>query len=227
MKILEFIFHLGVVFAVFGFLWWIFMAILALFRGGRSKNEIETYSLKLINYFFLVSVTTRFAVDPKFGLRGAEELTGHILGGLILLMYLVSKIQRKEQRLQMIAQFSRFGRLPKPVFNRKIEVGLVVLALLFFFMFTFLPDTSYNPITNWFVDSIINIVDTPVFGFIFKVVGFFFLLSVLFKFVGSILQLLGIKPPVSVQSTSFTDFRDDNSEQKSDDDDFDDYEEIK
>lgn len=227
MKILEFIFHLGVVFAVFGFLWWIFMAILAIFRGGRSRNEIETYSLKLINYFFLVSVTARFAVDPKFGLKGAEDQTGNIVAGLILLMYLIGKIQKKEQRLQMSMALRGFMQPVKRVFNRKVEVILLFVAIAFFTLFVFVPETSYNPVTNWFVESIINIADTPVFGFIFKVIGFFFLLNVLFRFIGGILQVLGLKSPVTIQSTNFTDFRNTKDSDKSDEDDFDDYEEVK
>ncbi len=229
MKVLEFIFHLGVVFAVFGFLWWIFMAILALFRGGRSKNEIETYSLKLINYFFLVSVTARFAVDSRFGLKGAEEFTANVLGGMILLMYLFGKIQQKEQRLQMMVAFRGFAKQMKSVFNRKIEIALILVAIGFYLLFVFIPETAFNPITNWFVESIINIADTPVFGFIFKVVGFFFLLRVLFRFIGGILQVLGLKSPITMQTSPFSgiDDKNENSDKKKDDDDFDDYEEVK
>ena len=228
MKIIEFIFHLGVVFAVFGFIWWVFMAILALFRGGRSRNEIETYSLKLINYFFLVSVTARFVVDKRFGLKGAEELTAHIIGGMILLMYLFGKIQKKEQRLQLMVAFKGFSSRLKKVFNRKVEIALVILAIGFYLLFIFVPNTTLNPVTNWFVESIINIADTPIIGFVFKVIGFFFLLSVLFRFVGGILSILGLQNPIQFQASSFSDFNDKNDDTtQNDNDDFDDYEEIK
>lgn len=229
MKILEFIFHLGVVFAVFGFLWWIFTALLSLLRGGQSKSVIETYSLKLINYFFLVSVTARFSEDDRFGLRGSDDFTGMIIGGLVLVMFLLGKIQKKEQQVAMLSAFQQVSPLSarmKPVFHRNLEIVLLFVALGFYGLFLWLPETSFNPITNWFVDSIVNIVDTPVFGFIFKVIGFFFLLSVLFKFISGFLTLIGLRPP-TIQANSYFHVNRDGDDKDKKDDDFDDYEEVK
>jgi hypothetical protein len=229
MKILEFIFHLGVVFAVFGFLWWIFTALLSLLRGGRTRTSIEVYSLKLVNYFFLVSVTARFSADDRFGLRGSDDLTGMVIGGMVLLMFLLGKVQKKEQQIEMLKTFQHVSPLNarmKPVFNRNLEILMLFVALGFYGLFTFLPETAYNPVTNWFVDSIVNIVDTPVFGFIFKVIGFFFLLGVLFRFIGGILSLLGLRPP-SIQSNSYFHTNREGKDKDKKEDDFDDYEEIK
>ena len=107
---------------------------------------------------------------------------------------------------------------------------MILVAIGFYLLFVFIPETAFNPITNWFVESIINIADTPVFGFIFKVIGFFFLLRVLFRFIGGILQVLGLKSPVTFQASPFSEIDVDVEEEnnkKKDDDDFDDYEEVK
>ena len=74
-------------------------------------------------------------------------------------------------------------------------------------------------LSTWpFHDSIINIEDTPVFGFIFKVIGFFFLLSLIFKMVNTFTFLIsggkvGNQPP-------------NNNGSDSNNNKFDDFEEI-
>ena len=103
----------------------------------------------------------------------------------------------------------------RPAFDMRYEIAVIALSLGLFTTFYFFPNLAYNPISNWFLDSILNIEDTPVFGFIFKVIGFFFLLSVLSKIFGAIMLLL-TGPP-----------RDMSNDNRDDDDDFDDYVEIK
>ena len=64
--------------------------------------------------------------------------------------------------------------------------------------------------------TIVDIEDTPVFGFIFKVIGFFFMVSIIMKVVQGFTALV---------TGSANNEGDDNSEDS--DDDFDDYTEIK
>lgn len=221
MEVIEFIFQLGVVFAVFGFLWFLFSGLLTILRGGDSKSVVETYILKLINYFFLVSVTVRFCINEEDCIRGDIGSTRNIIGVLILLMFLLGKIQRKEKRMDMLNALAEVTGRFKPVYNQTVEWALIVVSVALFFLFEFVPSLMHNFITDWFVDSIANIIDTPVFGFIFKVIGFFFMVGIIFKFVGGFLQLLGIRPRISSRSSSNFD-----SDKKRKKDDFDDYEEM-
>ena len=223
MRIIDFIFQLGVVFAVFTFLWWLFNALLTILRGGASKNIVETYSLKFINYFFLVSVTARFCTEEYEGTFGNDGIAGNIIGGLILLMFLLGKIQKKEQRVNMLKAMGNMTARFEPVYNKKIEWILLFVSVALLILFESIPPFMHNPITNWFVESILNIIDTPVFGFIFKVVGFFVMLRIIFKFLGGIFQLIGIR--TQTQSNSF--YESDHSEKEKKEDDYDDYEEMK
>lgn len=222
-KVFEFIFQLGVVFAVFGFLWWLFSAALSILRGGSSSNIFETYILKAINYFFLVSVTVRFCINEADDVRGEIFSTKNIIGALILLMFLLGKIQRKERRLDMLNAMGNITGRFKTVYNPTVEWILIVFSVVLFYVFEFAPFLMHNFITDWFVDSIVNIIDTPVFGFIFKIVGFFFMLGIIFKFIGGFFQLFGLKPRSSgvYINTNF-----DSGKRKRDKDDFDDYEEM-
>ena len=102
-----------------------------------------------------------------------------------------------------------------PVFNVRYEIGVILIAVATFTLFIFYPAWASNPISNWFLASILDIEDTPVFGFIFKVIGFFFMASIIVKVTQGFLSLF-IRGDVNKDS-------DDND----DDDHFDDFTEIK
>ncbi len=101
-------------------------------------------------------------------------------------------------------------------FDVRAEIGLVVLSLSFFITCFFYPGLAENSISFWMKDAIINIEDTPIFGFVFKVIGFFFLLSIFGKIFQSILLI--VSPRQMHPSSGQTDDKERN--------DFDDYEEI-
>lgn len=95
-------------------------------------------------------------------------------------------------------------------FNSKYEIVIIILSLLVFIGFIFRPDIANNVVAFWFKESILDIESTAIIGFIFKVIGFFFLMSILFKTVNSFQYI----------SESLI-----NKNQRKDSD-FDDYEEI-
>ena len=74
----------------------------------------------------------------------------------------------------------------------------------------FRPDIANNAVAFWFKDSILDIESTAIIGFVFKVIGFFFLIGILFKTVNSFQY---------ISEALF------NKNQRKDSD-FDDYEEI-
>ncbi|MGV3629983.1 MAG: hypothetical protein ACO1O6_02205 [Bacteroidota bacterium] len=215
MKFIELAFRLGVIFAIFGFIWGIFQIILGILRGSRQKSVIEEYSLKFVQYFFLVDVTFLFCI--KKGGDNQLLLNELVFSGFILLLYFVGRLQNKQQRLTF---FQISGtRLPnfKPVFNLSAEIAAIVFAVALFTFFVFLPVYANNPLSNWFYQSILDIEDTFFFGFIFKVIGFFVLVGILMKLVNGLSFLISGKPIASARR---------QGEDPSGKDDFDDYEEI-
>ena len=219
MDILNFIFQLGVVFAIFGFLWWLISAGLMILRGGRRASTVETYIIRMVRYFFLVDVAFLFCLNQA---NNILDLQNSIITGLILLTYFLGKLQTGQLKKQMLS-FKAYGNNQllnqfKPVFDFKAELLVILLAIGFFVLFIFFPSFAFNPISEWFFESIVDIEDTPVFGFIFKVIGFFFMVSILMKFINGFMTLLSggaIQPP----SNNF-----DKRNKK--EDDFDDYEEL-
>jgi hypothetical protein len=216
--LLNFIFRLGVVFAIFGFLWWLIHAGFFLLRGGRQQTLAESYIIKMVRYFFLVDVTFLFCLDQN---DGFVDVQNALFAGLILLTFFIGKLQNAQMKSQFFS-FRMQGNMQmmnqfKPIFNFRAELIVIILSLGFFALFLFYPSFASNPISEWFYDSIVDIEDTPVFGFIFKVIGFFFMLSVLMKFISGFITLLSggaISPPSN------------NFGKRKKDDDFDDFEEL-
>jgi len=216
MQILEFIFHFGVIISVFTFLWWFLGLILSLLFApmGLTPSKVY-YAQKILKYFFLVTVAFRFALDDRFGLQGSSDKTGYIISALILLAYLIGKTEAKSNRMKFYANFGPMRTVSITPFNRNKELLLIGFAILVYAYFVFFPEGANNMITNWLVDSIVSISDTPVIGWIFKIIGFFFLVIVIMRFVNGIFALIGLSP----RNNTFPE------ERKRED--YDDYEEIK
>lgn len=216
-KFMELAFRLGVVFAIFAFIWGVFQLLIGLIRGSRKKTLFEEYLLKFAQYFFLVDVTFLFCMKKvEEGSVLPVELT---FGAFILLLYFLGKFQRKQQRIDFMKIAGNKMPAIGTLFNQKAEIAAIIFALTVFVAFVIFPNYAVNPISNWFYTNITEIEQTFFFGFIFKVIGFFVLVGILLKLVNGISFLLSGKPFASVK----TDFR----SGKGDQNDFDDYEEIK
>lgn len=212
MELINFIFRLGVVFAIFGFIWGIFQIGYSLLRAGSTKSIGEDYFIKLIKYFFLVDVTSIFCFDNELN---TNQL---IITALILLTYFIGKLQNQQNKLVMFQMVA--NGLPKQEvkFDLRAEVTVIVMSILFFIGFMFYPQYTQNPVSIWFHDSIINIEDTPIFGFIFKVIGFIFIINLFFKMLNGFSQIISGKP--------ITQRGNDTTKSNEDDTKFDDFEEL-
>lgn len=214
---LDFIFRLGVVFAIFGFLWGMIDLGLRLLTSNRPRTLVETYFIKAIKYLFLAAVTFLFC----FGDLDKHMIVSYrvVLAGLVLLTYFIGKLQNSQNR---VALFQMMGNAipkgPNSSFNMKAEIGVICGALALFTVLWFFPWLASNGVTRWFHDSILSIENAVFFGFIFKVIGFFFILSMIFKMVGGFTFLLnGGKKPGPTNN---------GIDEGTGDNDFDDYEEV-
>ena len=63
MELLDFIFRLGVVFAIYGFLWGLIEIAFKILTAQRQRTLIEIYLLRTIKYVFLADVTFLFCID--------------------------------------------------------------------------------------------------------------------------------------------------------------------
>lgn len=214
MEILTIIFRLGVILAIFSFIWGIINIGLAILRGGVPLAYPAKLMLKAVQYFLIVDVVVLFSLtDGEISVRNA------IVTGGIIAMYFLGKVQQMRLNFAIIQiQGRNFNKPVKP--NMPLEFGLVAAALMFYAFFLFNTELAENVIAKWFYDSIADIEGTVFFGFIFKVIGFFFTIAMIFRLLNSINILMrGKTDDSNNQNNPF--------QQNNDDSHFDDYEEIK
>ena len=215
MDLLNLIFRLGVLFAIYGFLWFFIDLGLSFLRAGRKKTIGENYLIKSVKYLFLVNVTFLFCLDLN---KNDVSFYNVMPSAIVLVTYFIGKLQQQQQRLQLFGQIN--AQIPQTNdFNLKTEIILIVAAIALFIGFLFFPQYASNNIANWFKSSILDIESTVIIGFIFKVIGFFFLLGMIMKMINAINYIISGKPVVDIK-TNF------QSNSKKDEDKFDDFEEI-
>jgi hypothetical protein len=217
-KFIEFAFRLGVIFAIFGFIWGVFQILLTILRGLRQKTIIEEYSLKFIQYFFLVDVTFLFCIKDQT--EGELLLTELLLAALILLLFFIGKFQNQQNRTNLLKFAGNNANKYQSLFNLPAEITIIAINIAAFVFFIFNPTYANNPISKWFYINILDIEKTFFFGTIFKIIGFFVLLGILFKLLNGFAFLLSGKPLFSIQS------RFQSKNKKEDEDLFDDFEEL-
>ena len=176
MEILGLTFQLGVFFAIYGFIWFFIDLGIKFITSGAVQSELSNYLVKGVKYLFLVNVIFLFSVsdtDAKIELRALVPVM------LILFLYFVGKFQKNQNKNIFL---SRMGIQSNAVqFNSRYEMVLIMLSLLVFILFILEPSIAQNNIAIWFKVTIIDIETTAIIGFIFKIIGFFFLLDILTK----------------------------------------------
>ncbi len=211
MEFFNLIFRLGVVLAIFSFIWGFIKIGLTILRGGMPLSALMNIGIKTLQYLLLAEVTILFCTSDN-----GDYLAEAVTTGLILLMYFIGKMQNQRLKFMMV-QFQGQGlNVPnKP--NMKAELGVIILAMALFTFLVVNPVFADNQISNWFFTSIKDIETTPVFGFIFGIVGFFFRLSIIFRMVNSISMILSGKAfekqpsaETNEQSDKFDDFEEIN-----------------
>ena len=216
MELITLLFRLGVLFAIYGFIWFFIDGIIRIITASSQRNKIEYYLIKSAKYLFLVNVLVLFCLN-----KTKTEITFiNIAPTLsIFCIYLIGRLQNDERKSMI--QLSFFGKErnksgAKSNFNRRNEIMLIFGALIAFVVLAFNADYAKNNIAEWFYRSIIDIEQTAIIGYIFKFIGVLFLISMIFKMIGAISYILNGGPIIDVKSRI----------KNKKDDEFDDYEEV-
>ena len=213
MQIINLIFNLGVLFSIYSFIWFFINSLLKLISGGKKQTLGEIYFSKAIQYIFLANVTVLFGIQ-----NNGVNWSNSFFSGLILSMYFIGKLQKNEQKNSLFKQFNGLMKKQNNSFEKKYEIIIISLALCSYVAFLFFPLLGENPVSKWFFDEIISFQNMPILGFIFKVIGFFFLINILIKISNGIFFLLsGNLSNKNIYP---------NSDSSNKNDEFDDYEEI-
>jgi len=236
MEVLQFIFLLGINIVIFEFIWGILNIFASIVLGSiKVKYPQIDYVLRIIKYFLLVAVTAKFVflTSENEALIHSEKAKIAI-SSIVLGLYLIGKLQKRE----MFAQFSMINNQTLKgfvtYFDPKIERILVIGSMLLFIGFLIYPQFIDRPVINWFTNSIIDLSSAFFFGFIFKVIAFFFIISIFNRganIIGLLIQGKSInkvkpKSPFDSFTNQFKQNQNQNNEPLTDDEGFTDYEEI-
>ena len=184
MEIIYFIFRLGVVLAIFSFIWGLINLGLGILRGGIPLSYPAKLSLKAIQYFLIVNVVVLFSFQDS-----DINVSNAIITGGIISMYFLGKVQRMKMRFAIIQiQGKNFNQPEKPKMG--LEFGVIAFAMFFYVFLLFNFGYASNNVANWFYKSIVDIENTVFFGFIFKIIGFFFTVTIIIRMINSINILL-------------------------------------
>ena len=133
MNLLDFIFRLGVVFAIYGFLWGIFELGIRIISSGRQRSIKEVYIFRAFKYFFLVDVTFLFCLKSIHS--DMVVVTQVVFAGVILLTYFIGKLQ-KNQKQSLLFKFTGADSPQKESsFHLKYEIVIITLSLVIFTLF--------------------------------------------------------------------------------------------
>lgn len=219
MKFFELAYRLGIIIAIFGFIWGVIRLILSLLRGGGVTSVREEYFLKIAKYMLLVNVVVLNDIDHGTNTLMFGET---LMTGLILLMYFIGNIQKTKEKFEMTSILPN-GVPFKTIYSATGETIALGIGVGAFAFFVLQPSFASYGLSRWFYDGVISIENTFIIGFVFKVIGFFFLVGIIQKMINSVFVLLSGKPLFTVRS-SFQSRRKEDGDTK---DDFDDFEEIK
>ncbi len=215
MELINLIFRLGVLFSIYGFLWFFIDLILKMLVGGRTRTIVEVYLIKSIKYLFLVNVTFLFCLDIT---QQDVTLKNLLPSAIILLMYFIGKFQQKQKQMRLMGSFGNASL--NEGFNIRAEMVLIAASILLFISFLYFPQYASNGVANWFRESIIDLETTVLIGFIFKIIGFFFLIGMIIKMVNALIYILSGQPFIDIQTSI------NSGKEKRKSNDFDDFEEV-
>lgn len=209
MEFIYLVFRLGVVLAIFSFIWGLLQLAFTILRGGLPLPYPVALGLKTIQYFLIADITILFCAP-----NDEVVIMDAVLSGCILLLYFVGKLQNARMRFIMVQVQSNLNKPVKQ--NMNLEVAIVVLSMLLFGFLISQPQFAVNDASTWFYTSIIGIEKTPIFGFIFQVLGFVFTLSIILRLINAFTQI------ISGRAFSASG----NNDNEPSDKHFDDYEEV-
>ncbi len=220
MKLLGFLFDMGIVFIILSLIWGFFMLILNLLTAGERKGIFEENLLKSANYYLLANLSA-MVVLGRVASTGVTHYGFQIAGLVMLYLYLVSKQEKQQFKIRMQRGLSNFS-FNSERRNKTLDTIYLLVTLALYAACVMIPEMVDNGINRWFMGAIVDIKDTPIIGWIIKFIGVFFLLNI---FVRGIIQTQKLTQPKAQNDDPFDQNQSiGNQPNKEDDDDFDDYE---
>lgn len=205
MNVLSHVFHLGVLFSAFAFIWF-WLQLLLMFLLPEGIRMQLRYFLQLLQSLFLGVLVLKF-VDKE---EGSLTLNGMLVLSLITYFLYLLRNLRSERNAMQVQLYTNLYKKVKMKNEWELAVALISISITI--LWVFFPVALDSVVTQWFYEQTHDLIQIPIIGWIFKLAGFFFLLATLIRFLAAITWMLrGPKSKLPER----------------DSDDFDEFEEIK
>ena len=204
MSLINFIIHLGIIFVIFGFIWGIFKYIISMFTNGSQKSNQSEYLAQIIKNVFLVAVTANFVQATNDAYISSTTFR-IIISSFILGLYLLEKMQNRNKYAQFSNVGNGFLNGLSTTFDQKQERMLLIGSVSLFVLFLMFPFLVNNGLINWFNAAIEGLNNAFLIGFVFKIIAFFSVVSLIMRganIIGKIVSGESIKSSFSKAKNS-------------------------
>lgn len=197
MKIATLLINLGVLFTAFAFLWFWIKLMLVFLVPDNIRTRVR-YFLQLMQSLFLGALVLRFLKEQGHALN----FNPYVVTALVTyFLYLIRNVY-SEKRMLQIKVYSNLYQQLKTKNDWEWTVALVSIALTLASLAY--PASVDSLATAWFYQETQSIIQMPILGSIFKILGFFFILGVSLRMLWSIQQLL--RPKHKDREEEYDDF---------------------
>jgi hypothetical protein len=183
MNVLSHVFHLGVLFSAFAFIWF-WLQLLLMFLLPEGIRMQLRYFLQLLQSLFLGVLVLKF-VDKE---EGSLTLNGMLVLSLITYFLYLLRNLRSERNAMQVQLYTNLYKKVKMKNEWELAVALISISITI--LWVFFPVALDSVVTQWFYEQTHDLIQIPIIGWIFKLAGFFFLLATLIRFLAAITCML-------------------------------------
>jgi hypothetical protein len=188
MNIFVFLIFLGIINIVFSFVWkWVFVLPGALLFAAL-KIDKGTILLKIFGAYLLVALTAITTLATLQDQNGWPLIVYPIVAAFVLFMGFASGSYEQQKQARIDNDWQMMQRIQEEAW---LDPILMIGSVVLFVLSLFVPALVNNGLTFWLFDVIIWIYEIPVIGWILGIIGFFFMLSMIFYGTVVLLALVG------------------------------------
>jgi len=170
---IDYILFLGIIHIVFGFVWkWVFVLPISLLLALLKINK-GIYLIKAFGSYLLVSLIallTLYTIESNPGI--GSLILYPLIGVFTIYMAEASRAYEAEKQAAMDYDYEALRVL-------RYDGLFIVGAVILFVVTLFMPIIAVNPLTQWLFGVIDWAYNLPVIGWILRIGGVLFLLSMI------------------------------------------------
>lgn len=178
MNIFQFLFYLGIINIIFGFVWkWVF-ALPAAFLFALLNFDYGMRAVKIFGSYLLVSLTALLTLAALGENPSGLALVFYpLIGAFVLFMAYASNQYEARKEASATMDWQTMQRLEKDSgFEAILTFGVIILYVITLFV----PSIATNGLNEWLFRVIDWIFNMPIIGWLMGFGGVFFLLNIIF-----------------------------------------------